>query len=58
MGARTCLGKNISLLEMSIALPEIYRSVDFSLVDGEEYQKENVWFVKPKFVLRIKPRDL
>ena len=56
MGARTCLGKNISLLEMSITLPEIYRIVDFALVKGDEYEKKMVWFVKPSFHLRVKPR--
>ncbi|KAK2676887.1 Cytochrome P450 [Fusarium oxysporum f. sp. vasinfectum] len=48
-GSRTCLGKNISLMELSKAVPQIVRHFDF-VPDTEsgypEYVTENVWFVK------------
>ncbi|PNP61469.1 hypothetical protein FNYG_13756 [Fusarium nygamai] len=48
-GSRTCLGKNISLMELSKAVPQIVRHFDFApdTESGEpEYVTENVWFVK------------
>ncbi|KAF4333077.1 cytochrome P450 monooxygenase oxidoreductase [Fusarium beomiforme] len=48
-GSRTCLGKNISLMELSKAVPQIVRHFDFvpHTKSGEpEYVTENVWFVK------------
>ncbi|KAF9771388.1 hypothetical protein IL306_010970 [Fusarium sp. DS 682] len=48
-GSRTCLGKNISLMELSKAVPQIVRHFDFvpDTESGEpEYVTENVWFVK------------
>lgn len=30
-GSRTCIGKNISLLEMSKVLPHLYRKFEFKL---------------------------
>jgi cytochrome P450 len=49
MGSRTCIGKNISLLEMSKLVPQLVRKFDFQL--DEELEKEglkscNRWFVK------------
>jgi cytochrome P450 len=49
MGSRTCIGKNISLLEMSKLVPQLARNFNFEL-DGD-LQKEglksfNRWFVK------------
>ncbi|KAK0389342.1 hypothetical protein NLU13_2917 [Sarocladium strictum] len=48
-GSRTCIGKNISLMELSKTIPQIFRR--YNLVadteSGEpEYSTENVWFVK------------
>ncbi|KAG5777687.1 hypothetical protein H9Q73_008644 [Fusarium xylarioides] len=48
-GSRTCLGKNISLMELSKSVPQIIRHFDFvpDTESGEpEYITENVWFVK------------
>ncbi|GIZ40796.1 hypothetical protein CKM354_000412000 [Cercospora kikuchii] len=46
-GARTCLGKNISLLEMSKLVPQLYRQFDFELTDPEkEWELHDYWFVK------------
>ena len=36
-GSRTCIGKNVSLLEMTKAVPQIVRKFDGEL-DGEEEQ--------------------
>ncbi|KIX01993.1 uncharacterized protein Z518_07932 [Rhinocladiella mackenziei CBS 650.93] len=48
-GSRTCIGKNISLLEISILIPELVRKFDFTLVHPEQpLETENVWFVKQK----------
>ncbi|KAJ9608403.1 hypothetical protein H2200_007391 [Cladophialophora chaetospira] len=48
-GSRTCIGKNISLLEISILIPELVRKFNFTLVDpNRPLESENVWFVKQK----------
>ena len=49
MGSRTCIGKNISLLEMSKVVPQLLRN--FDMVLDENLEKEglvslNRWFVK------------
>lgn len=49
MGSRTCIGKNISLLEMSKLVPQLVRNFNFEL--NEDLQKGglkslNRWFVK------------
>ncbi|KAH0839186.1 Pisatin demethylase [Fonsecaea pedrosoi] len=47
-GSRTCLGKNISLLEMSKLVPQLLRSYEITLATpGEEWKTQNFWFVKP-----------
>jgi cytochrome P450 len=52
MGSRTCIGKNISLLEIAKVIPQLVRRFDFELVGcegvgGEEGLRcENRWFVK------------
>ncbi|KAJ5377210.1 uncharacterized protein N7496_004619 [Penicillium cataractarum] len=46
-GARTCIGKNISLMEIGKLIPELIRRFDFELVDeGVPLDTQNVWFVK------------
>lgn len=46
-GARTCLGKNISLLEMSKLVPQLLRRFDFELADSsKEWTLHDYWFVK------------
>ncbi|KAM3077369.1 hypothetical protein ACMFMG_006719 [Clarireedia jacksonii] len=52
MGSRTCIGKNIGLLEMNKLIPQLVRRFDFEL-DGELKKDdglvcENRWFVKQK----------
>ena len=48
MGSRTCIGKNISLLEMAKLVPQLVRNFDFELDMGPnpELVCENRWFVK------------
>ncbi len=46
-GARTCLGKNISLLEMSKLVPQILRSWKVELTHPQkEWELADYWFVK------------
>mgnify|MGYP003662515469 CR=1 FL=1 len=52
MGGRTCIGRNLSLLEVGKLIPEVVRRFDF-LLDGREesegaaWKSVNRWFVKP-----------
>jgi cytochrome P450 len=49
MGSRTCIGKNISLLEMSKLIPQLLRRFDFVLDEelrNSEWRTSNRWFVK------------
>lgn len=49
MGSRTCIGKNISLLEMSKLIPQLIRTFDFRLEDNlvrDGWRTESRWFVK------------
>jgi cytochrome P450 len=46
-GGRTCIGKNISLLEMSKLVPELLRHFDIKLSDPtEDWTLTTFWFVK------------
>ncbi|RHZ52629.1 cytochrome P450 [Aspergillus thermomutatus] len=56
LGSRTCLGKHISILEMSKLIPRIIRDFDFS-TGPEKWETENSWFVKPtNFTVRVRQR--
>ena len=55
-GSRTCIGKNISLIELNKLVPELYRHFKFEL-EEDEWQTENVFFVKPSFRCRVVPRE-
>ncbi|GME41742.1 Cytochrome P450 [Neofusicoccum parvum] len=57
-GSRTCIGKNISLMEMSKLIPQLVEKFDFQLADPKaELESENVWFVKQKnFMVKISER--
>ncbi|KAF7898938.1 uncharacterized protein EAF01_008151 [Botrytis porri] len=52
MGSRTCIGKNISLLEINKLIPQLVRRFDFELDPDVEKNGglvcENRWFVKQK----------
>lgn len=46
-GARTCLGKHISLTEMHKVIPELLRKFEIKLHNPEEeWKTKNVWFVQ------------
>ncbi|KAL1987773.1 hypothetical protein VTN96DRAFT_2613 [Rasamsonia emersonii] len=46
-GSRTCIGKNISLMEMHKIVPQLLREFDIRLHDPKkEWKTRNVWFVQ------------
>jgi cytochrome P450 len=51
-GARTCIGKHISLLEINKVVPQLLRQFDFFGADDREWTKSNRWFVKPSYQCR------
>lgn len=61
LGSRTCIGKNISLLEISKLIPHLVRKFDTNLVDAEVKRvglpSRTAWFVKQKdFYVNIRER--
>ncbi|KAK4128103.1 cytochrome P450-like protein [Parathielavia appendiculata] len=60
MGSRTCIGKNISLLEIYKLVPTMLRRFEISFDDpNSEWEIVNAWFVKQNnFVTRFRLRDL
>ncbi|CAJ0547399.1 Ff.00g041530.m01.CDS01 [Fusarium sp. VM40] len=62
VGARTCIGRHVSMLEISKLIPRLIRDFDFTFPSGNHETKElktnNRWFVKPKgFNVQIQARD-
>ena len=59
-GSRTCLGKNISLLEMYKVIPQIVRKFDFQIVadsqHGDGYTWKTLWFTKQTLHCIVKER--
>ncbi|RDW79279.1 cytochrome P450 [Aspergillus mulundensis] len=46
-GSRTCVGKNISLIEMHKIIPQLLRDFTFRLhKPGQEWTTKNAWFVQ------------
>ncbi|KAI1209584.1 cytochrome P450 [Annulohypoxylon truncatum] len=60
LGARTCIGRHISHLEISKLIPRLVRDYDFELSDDvakNGWHTDNYWFVKPKnFIVRVVAR--
>ncbi|KAJ0108418.1 hypothetical protein J7T55_005395 [Diaporthe amygdali] len=58
-GARTCAGKNVSLLEMYKLVPAVLRTFEIELVDPETpLHLNNAWFVKQSgFRVRLRERE-
>ncbi|KAH7419745.1 pisatin demethylase [Cadophora sp. MPI-SDFR-AT-0126] len=58
MGARTCIGKNISLLEMYKLVPTMLRQFEISFAkDNSDWTLHNAWFVKQSdFFVKINSR--
>ncbi|EEU36595.1 uncharacterized protein NECHADRAFT_51828 [Fusarium vanettenii 77-13-4] len=54
-GPRSCLGKNVSILEMSKAIPQIVKNFDIE-IQYESWKHESWFFVKPEFKAQIKLR--
>ncbi|RDI84047.1 hypothetical protein Vi05172_g6046 [Venturia inaequalis] len=46
-GSRTCIGKNITHLEMIKLIPELVRNFDFEPEYSAPWKTMNVWFIKP-----------
>ena len=46
MGSRTCIDKNISLMEIAKIIPQIIRNFDIELFHSKEWKTRNHWFVK------------
>ena len=57
-GARTCVGKNISYLEMYKLVPAVLRTFELTLEHPEkEWELRNAWFVKQSnFLVRMRTR--
>ncbi|KAK7177359.1 cytochrome P450 oxidoreductase [Paraphaeosphaeria sporulosa] len=59
-GPRTCIGKNISFLEMLKVIPQIVRKFDFEILPhektGQLYTCKTRWFAKPSFKCLVKAR--
>ncbi|CCC06644.1 hypothetical protein SMACR_00669 [Sordaria macrospora] len=60
MGSRTCIGKNISLLEIYKLVPSLLRRFEIEFDDpNREWEIVNAWFVKQNnFIARFKVRDI
>lgn len=58
-GSRTCIGKNISLMEMGKLVPQVLRKFSLEWASDEPYwQVKTYWFAKQTGLLvRFKPRD-
>lgn len=59
-GPRTCIGKNISFLELNKLIPELVLSFDFEMAGGNEadWTIVNDWFVKQKdFRVKVHKRS-
>ncbi|MBE3045159.1 cytochrome P450 [Candidatus Bathyarchaeota archaeon] len=62
LGSRTCIGRHISLLEISKLIPLLVRDFNFELsgdlAKGESWSTTGYWFVKPTdFIARVSRRD-
>ncbi|KAK8069050.1 cytochrome P450 [Apiospora phragmitis] len=60
MGSRTCIGKNISLLEIYKVVPSLLRRFEIRFKDpNEEWKLVNAWFVKQQnFQAMFEPREM
>jgi cytochrome P450 len=63
LGSRTCIGRHISMLEISKLIPRLVQDFDFELSGdlarpGISWTTNNYWFVKPKdFCVEVKLRQ-
>lgn len=56
-GARTCIGKNISLLEMTKLLPQLVRRFDFVPAGDSKWTTSSGWFVKQAIQVNVIDRE-
>ncbi|XWW95593.1 hypothetical protein V2A60_003558 [Cordyceps javanica] len=58
LGSRACIGRHISMFEISKLVPQLVRRYDFEAVNGDaEWRTENYMFVKPvDFKVKIRRR--
>ncbi|GLI71872.1 hypothetical protein PoHVEF18_000039 [Penicillium ochrochloron] len=52
-GSRTCIGKNISLLEMTKLVPQLVRRFDFVPAGDSEWKTSSGWFVKQSIGVKV-----
>ncbi|KAJ0416229.1 cytochrome P450 [Aspergillus carlsbadensis] len=59
-GSRTCIGKNISIMEMGKFVPQILREFDFEWASNpKDWRVHTYWFAKQEgLVVRLMPRRL
>ncbi|CAI4212295.1 unnamed protein product [Parascedosporium putredinis] len=59
LGSRTCIGRHISMLEMSKLIPRLVRDFEMELSGKGTWETQNYWFVKPKnFKVLVRPRAI
>jgi cytochrome P450 len=58
MGPRTCIGKNIALVEMNKWIAQFFRHFDVEIVNKEQpFKLRSFWFAnQEEFYVRIKKR--
>ncbi|KAH7377446.1 putative P450 monooxygenase [Cadophora sp. MPI-SDFR-AT-0126] len=56
-GARTCIGKNISILEMTKLLPQLLQKFDFVPSGDTEWTTNSGWFVKQAIKVKVINRE-
>lgn len=57
LGSRTCIGRHISMLEISKLIPRLIRDFEMEVCDNGQWPTQNYWFVKPKnFRVTVRPR--
>ncbi|KAI6774766.1 hypothetical protein HG530_001524 [Fusarium avenaceum] len=57
-GSRTCIGRNISLLELTKVVPQIVRKFDMVIEDEDKpLDTYCAWFVYPYYTARFKVRE-
>lgn len=61
LGTRTCIGKNISIMEMTKLIPQLVRHYDFELISpqaGQRMDSTNRWFTKQKNIfVKVRARN-
>lgn len=59
-GSRTCIGKNVSLLEIFKLVPSFLRRFEVRFADpSQDWKLHNAWFVAQRnFNVTFKPRSL